>query len=171
MLLGLFLGIGMFAQSEASSQKKLWSSSSVETRFLDLYGESPCHSIDFSVAPGCTFANGLSLRLPLELNVFLLPGELPVYNTYRATPTLGLNAGYNLLDTDKWRMELNLTGGLTLEESDMDHYYADLGLRFGGKAYGKAVPYLSIGTRYCAFQNRGMQPRLGLYFSFGVWLL
>ena len=67
---------------------------------------------DWNIAPGVSFRNGLSLRIPVEA-VFGMTKES--YNDYdgyySSNGTLGLNLGYDFLNkNDRMRLELNASG-------------------------------------------------------------
>lgn len=60
-------------------------------------------SLDWTVAPGCSFSNGLSLRLPIEYNLGMRKESYSDYEgVYMSTGTIGLNLGYDLLRNSKY---------------------------------------------------------------------
>lgn len=151
-----------------SAQEKCWYSLTQDTRFSRMPGEESVFSMAFAVAPGCTFANGLSLRLPLDVEVFMSQGKL--IKTYEQTGTLGLGVGYNLVDGQRSRLELSLAGGSTYIRTSMNYAYADLGLRYGAKYFGKVTPYMSIGGRYLSYyKSTDLKDQMGIYLTFGIW--
>lgn len=129
-----------------------------------LTGEVDYEALEWTVAPGCTFFDRLSLRIPVELDVAMFPKAQP-QRTYSMTGTLGLNLGYDLLGSERYLLELNLSGGSTYLRTSANYAYADLSLKFGANI-GRAVPYQL--KRYAALRMSSgvLKGLLGLrYFS------
>ena len=81
------------------------------------------------------------------------------------TGTLGLNLGYDLLGSERYLLELNLSGGSTYLRTSANYAYADLSLKFGASIV-RAVPYQL--KRYAALRMSSgvLKGLLGLrYFS------
>ena len=82
----------------------------------------------------------------------------------------GLNLGYDFLNkSDRWRLELNASGGTTYLKTPYRFAYADLNLKFGTKYLGAYNAYLSIGLRYISPYNPDMTQKLMFNFSIGFF--
>ncbi len=153
---------------------KAWYSYFFETRMgADMLAYPTFATLDLAVAPGCTFRNGLSLRLPIEFNIGMNNGSGTYGDsdgTYMSTGTIGLNLGYDLLrKSDHYRLELNASGGSTYLKTPYRFGYADLSLKFGTKHLGVYNAYLGLNIRYIGPYNRDMTQKLMLGFTIGFW--
>ena len=128
-------------------------------------------TFDWNVSPGVSFRNGLSIRVPVE---YVIGMTKEGYNGnegyYASNGTVGLNLGYDFLNkSDRWRLELNASGGSTYLKTPYRFAYADLNLKFGTKYLGAYNAYLSIGLRYISPYNPDMTQKLMFNFSIGFF--
>ena len=128
-------------------------------------------TFDWNVSPGVSFRNGLSIRVPVEYVIGMTKDGYNGYEGYYASNgTVGLNLGYDFLNkSDRWRLELNASGGSTYLKTPYRFAYADLNLKFGTKYLGAYNAYLSIGLRYISPYNPDMTQKLMFNFSIGFW--
>ena len=126
---------------------------------------------DWNVAPGVSFRNGLSLRIPVEAVVGMTKENYNDYDGYYSSNgTLGLNIGYDLLNkSNRWRLELNAAGGSTYLKTPYRFAYADLNLKFGSKHLGAYNMYFGLGLRYLSPYNPDMTQKLMFNFTIGFW--
>ena len=166
----LFAGTVLQAQTVQESKARY--TVMMETRVAGgLTGNGDYEALEWTVAPGCTFFDRLSLRVPVELDVAMFPNAEP-QRTYCMTGTLGLNVGYDLLGSERYLLELNASGGSTYIKTSANYAYADLSLKFGA-GIGRAVPYLGLGLRYYhPYSNPDviLTRTLALTATFGVLL-
>ena len=166
----LFAGTAL--QAQTARESKVRYTVMMETRLAGgLTGEVDYEALEWTVAPGCTFFDRLSLRIPVELDVAMFPKAKP-QRTYSMTGTLGLNLGYDLLGSERYLLELNVSGGSTYLRTSANYAYADLSLKFGANI-GRAVPYLGLGLRYYSpYSGSGviMAQTLALTGTFGILL-
>ena len=138
---------------------KAWFSFLTEIRMgSDILDYPKFMTYDWNIAPGVSFRNGLSLRIPVEA-VFGMTKES--YNDYdgyySSNGTLGLNLGYDFLNkNDRMRLELNASGGSTYLKTPYRFAYADLNLKFGSKHLGAYNMYVGLGLRYLSPYNPDM---------------
>lgn len=84
----LFAGTVLQAQTVQESKARY--TVMMETRVAGgLTGNGDYEALEWTVAPGCTFFDRLSLRVPVELDVAMFPNAEP-QRTYCMTGTLGL---------------------------------------------------------------------------------
>ena len=126
-------------------------------------------SLDWTVAPGCSFSNGLSLRLPIEYNLGMHKESYSDYEgVYMSTGTIGLNLGYDLLRKSKYYwLELNASGGSSYLKTVYRFAYADLSLKFGSKFSGAYYIYFGLGLRYLKPYNPDMSQKLLMHCAIG----
>ena len=151
---------------------KAWFSFLTEIRMgSDILDYPKFMTYDWNIAPGVSFRNGLSLRIPVEA-VFGMTKES--YNDYdgyySSNGTLGLNLGYDFLNkNDRMRLELNASGGSTYLKTPYRFAYADLSLKFGTKHLGAYNLYVGLGLRYLSPYNPDMTQKLLFNFTVGFW--
>ena len=158
----LFAGTAL--QAQTARESKVRYTVMMETRLAGgLTGEVDYEALEWTVAPGCTFFDRLSLRIPVELDVAMFPKAQP-QRTYSMTGTLGLNLGYDLLGSERYLLELNLSGGSTYLRTSANYAYADLSLKFGANGLGLRYysPYSGSGVI--------MAQTLALTGTFGILL-
>ena len=142
--------------STAGVRPKAWFSFLTEIRMgTDMLDYPEFMTFDWNVSPGVSFRNGL-------------------YNGYEgyyaSNGTVGLNLGYDFLNkSDRWRLELNASGGSTYLKTPYRFAYADLNLKFGSKHLGVYNPYFGLGLRYLSPYNPDMTQKLMFNFSIGFW--
>lgn len=169
-----FSGVFLYAQPkvDGGTEKKVQYAVISETRFVrGIVGTTDYEALEWTIAPGCTFFDRLSLRVPVELDVAMFPSVEP-QRTYTLTGTLGLNLGYDLLGSERYFLELNASGGSTYIKAYANYAYADLSLKFGANI-GRAVPYIGLGLRYYhPYSNPDviMTRTLALTATFGILL-
>ena len=136
----LFAGTVLQAQTVQESKARY--TVMMETRLAGgLTGNGDYEALEWTVAPGCTFFDRLSLRVPVELDVAMFPNAEP-QRTYSMTGTLGLNVGYDLLGSERYLLELNASGGSTYIKTSANYAYADLSLKFGSRTGPQILPPL-----------------------------
>ena len=151
---------------------KAWFSFLTEIRMgTDMLDYPEFMTFDWNISPGVSFRNGLSIRVPVE---YVIGMTKEGYNGnegyYASNGTVGLNLGYDFLNkSDRWRLELNASGGSTYLKTPYRFAYADLNLKFGTKYLGAYNAYLSIGLRYISPYNPDMTQKLMFNFSIGFW--
>ena len=77
-----------------------------------------------------------------------------------------------MLGSERYLLELNVSGGSTYLRTSANYAYADLSLKFGA-SIGRAVPYLGLGLRYYSpYSGSGviMARTLALTGTFGILL-
>ena len=162
------------AQSNSSSAgtPKAWFSFLTEIRMgTDMLDYPRFMTFDWNVAPGVSFRNGLSLRIPVEAVFGMTKENYNDYDgLYSSNGTLGLNMGYDFLNKhDKLRLELNASGGSTYLKTPYRFAYTDLNLKFGTKHLGAYNMFLGLGLRYLSPYNPDMTQKLMFSFTIGVW--
>ena len=151
---------------------KAWFSFLTEIRMgTDMLDYPEFMTFDWNISPGVSFRNGLSIRVPVE---YVIGMTKEGYNGnegyYTSNGTVGLNLGYDFLNkSDRWRLELNASGGSTYLKTSYRFAYADLNLKFGTKYLGAYNAYLSIGLRYISPYNPDMTQKLMFNFSIGFF--
>ena len=151
---------------------KAWFSFPTEIRMgTDMLDYPEFMTFDWNISPGVSFRNGLSIRVPVE---YVIGMTKEGYNGnegyYASNGTVGLNLGYDFLNkSDRWRLELNASGGSTYLKTPYRFAYADLNLKFGTKYLGAYNAYLSIGLRYISPYNPDMTQKLMFNFSIGFF--
>ena len=113
---------------------KAWFSFLTEIRMgTDMLDYPEFMTFDWNVSPGVSFRNGLSIRVPVEYVIGMTKDGYNGYEGYYASNgTVGLNLGYDFLNkSDRWRLELNASGGSTYLKTPYRFAYADLNLKFG----------------------------------------
>ena len=151
---------------------KAWFSFLTEIRMgTDMLDYPEFMTFDWNISPGVSFRNGLSIRVPVE---YVIGMTKEGYNGnegyYTSNGTVGLNLGYDFLNkSDRWRLELNASGGSTYLKTPYRFAYADLNLKFGTKYLGAYNAYLSIGLRYISPYNPDMTQKLMFNFSIGFF--
>lgn len=151
---------------------KAWFSFLTEIRMgTDMLDYPEFITFDWNVSPGVSFRNGLSIRVPVEYVIGMTKEGYNGYEGYYASNgTVGLNLGYDFLNkSDRWRLELNASGGTTYLKTPYRFAYADLNLKFGTKYLGAYNAYLSIGLRYISPYNPDMTQKLMFNFSIGFF--
>lgn len=151
---------------------KAWFSFLTEIRMgTDMLDYPEFMTFDWNVSPGVSFRNGLSIRVPVEYVIGMTKEGYNGYEGYYASNgTVGLNLGYDFLNkSDRWRLELNASGGTTYLKTPYRFAYADLNLKFGTKYLGAYNAYLSIGLRYISPYNPDMTQKLMFNFTIGFW--
>ena len=151
---------------------KAWFSFLTEIRMgTDMLDYPEFMTFDWNVSPGVSFRNGLSIRVPVEYVIGMTKDGYNGYEGYYASNgTVGLNLGYDFLNkSDRWRLELNASGGSTYLKTPYRFAYADLNLKFGTKYLGAYNAYLSIGLRYISPYNPDMTQTLMFNFSIGFF--
>ena len=158
--------------STAGVRPKAWFSFLTEIRMgSDILDYPKFMTYDWNVAPGVSFRNGLSLRIPVEAVVGMTKESYNDYDGYYSSNgTLGLNIGYDLLNkSNRWRLELNAAGGSTYLKTPYRFAYADLNLKFGSKHLGAYNMYVGLGLRYLSPYNPDMTQKLLFNFTVGFW--
>ena len=151
---------------------KAWFSFLTEIRMgTDMLDYPEFMTFDWNISPGVSFRNGLSIRVPVE---YVIGMTKEGYNGnegyYASNGTVGLNLGYDFLNkSDRWRLELNASGGSTYLKTSYRFAYADLNLKFGTKYLGAYNADLSIGLRYISPYNPDMTQKLMFNFSIGFF--
>lgn len=151
---------------------RVWFSFLTEIRMgTDMLDYPEFMTFDWNISPGVSFRNGLSIRVPVE---YVIGMTKEGYNGnegyYASNGTIGLNLGYDFLNkSDRWRLELNASGGSTYLKTPYRFAYADLNLKFGTKYLGAYNAYLSIGLRYISPYNPDMTQKLMFNFSIGFF--
>ena len=156
----------------AGVRPKAWFSFLTEIRMgSDILDYPKFMTYDWNVAPGVSFRNGLSLRIPVEAGVGMAKENYNDYDGYYSSNgTLGLNIGYALLNkSNRWRLELNAAGGSTYLKTPYRFAYADLNLKFGSKHLGAYNMYFGLGLRYLSPYNPDMTQKLMFNFTIGFW--
>ena len=165
----VILSLPLFAQENKNVANAQFTVLTEVRSVSNFISDAQMESYDWTVSPGCTFANGLSLRIPLDMAIMTFPNAEPV-KTYEAVGTIGLNVGYDFLpNKDKYCLELNASGGSTYIKSMANYAYADLSLKFGVDV-GKAIPFLSVGARYYIPYSGILEENVYFHFGFGVWM-
>lgn len=158
-----------FAQRKGYGSKAQFTVLTEVRAVSNIVSTAQMESYDWTVSPGCTFANGLSLRIPIDLAIMTFPNAEPI-KTYESVGTFGLNVGYDFLPKkDEYCLELNVSGGSTYLKSMANYAYADLSLKFGVDV-GKAIPFLSVGARYYIPYSGVLKENVYFHFGFGVWM-
>ena len=131
---------------------RVWFSFPTEIRMgTDMLDYPEFMTFDWNVSPGVSFRNGLS-------------------GYYASNGTVGLNLGYDFLNkSDRWRLELNASGGSTYLKTPYRFAYADLNLKFGSKHLGIYNLYFGLGLRYLHPYNPDMTQKLMFNFTIGFW--
>lgn len=158
--------------STAGVRPKAWFSFPTEIRMgTDMLDYPKFATFDWSVAPGVSFRNGLSIRIPVEAVIGMTKASYNDYEgLYSSNGTVGLNVGYDFLNrSDRWRLELNASGGSTYLKPPYRFAYADLSLKFGSKHLGVYNLYFGLGLRYLSPYNPDMTQKLMFNFSIGFW--
>lgn len=149
--------------------KKAWYSMLTETRFSKtLHKNTSQLSLDWSIAPGCSFRKGWAVRVPIEFTTMMFPTETPA-GTYNMTGTIGLNVSYNVLSSDNYRLELDASGGSTFLKTSCNYAYADLSIKFG-RILGKATPFVTMGCRYHIYYSGNLASMPCIYLGLGIWV-
>ena len=137
---------------------RVWFSFPTEIRMgTDMLDYPEFMTFDWNVSPGVSFRNGLSIRVPVEYVIGMTKDGYNGYEGYYASNgTVGLNLGYDFLNkSDRWRLELNASGGLNL--------------KFGSKHLGIYNLYFGLGLRYLHPYNPDMTQKLMFNFTIGFW--
>lgn len=151
---------------------KAWFSFLTEIRMgTDMLDYPEFMTFDWNISPGVSFRNGLSIRVPVE---YVIGMTKEGYNGnegyYASSGTVGLNLGYDFLNkSDRWRLELNASGGSTYLKTPYRFAYADLNLKFGSKHLGVYNLYFGLGLRYLHPYNPDMTQKLMFNFTIGFW--
>ena len=156
----------------AGVRPKAWFSFLTEIRMgADMLDYPKFMTYDWNIAPGVSFRNGLSLRIPVEAVVGMTKESYNDYDGYYSSNgTLGLNLGYDFLNkNDRMRLELNASGGSTYLKTPYRFAYADLSLKFGSKHLGAYNLYVGLGLRYLSPYNPDMTQKLLFNFTVGFW--
>ncbi len=151
---------------------KAWFSFLTEIRMgTDMLDYPEFITFDWNVSPGVSFRNGLSIRVPVEYVIGMTKEGYNGYEGYYASNgTVGLNLGYDFLNkSDRWRLELNASGGSTYLKTPYRFAYADLNLKFGSKHLGVYNLYFGLGLRYLHPYNPDMTQKLMFNFTIGFW--
>ena len=151
---------------------KAWFSFLTEIRMgTDMLDYPEFMTFDWNVSPGVSFRNGLSIRVPVEYVIGMTKDGYNGYEGYYASNgTVGLNLGYDFLNkSDRWRLELNASGGSTYLKTPYRFAYADLNLKFGSKHLGVYNLYFGLGLRYLHPYNPDMTQKLMFNFTIGFW--
>lgn len=151
---------------------KAWFSFLTEIRMgTDMLDYPEFMTFDWNVSPGVSFRNGLSIRVPVEYVIGMTKEGYNGYEGYYASNgTVGLNLGYDFLNkSDRWRLELNASGGTTYLKTPYRFAYADLNLKFGSKHLGVYNLYFGLGLRYLSPYNPDMTQKLMFNFSIGFF--
>ena len=151
---------------------KAWFSFLTEIRMgTDMLDYPEFMTFDWNVSPGVSFRNGLSIRVPVEYVIGMTKDGYNGYEGYYASNgTVGLNLGYDSLNkSDRWRLELNASGGTTYLKTPYRFAYADLNLKFGSKHLGVYNLYFGLGLRYLHPYNPDMTQKLMFNFTIGFW--
>ena len=111
------------------------------------------------------------IRVPVEYVIGMTKDGYNGYEGYYASNgTVGLNLGYDFLNkSDRWRLELNASGGSTYLKTPYRFAYADLNLKFGSKHLGVYNLYFGLGLRYLHPYNPDMTQKLMFNFTIGFW--
>ena len=151
---------------------RAWFSFLTEIRMgTDMLDYPEFMTFDWNISPGVSFRNGLSIRVPVE---YVIGMTKEGYNGnegyYASNGTVGLNLGYDFLNkSDRWRLELNASGGSTYLKTPYRFAYADLNLKFGSKHLGVYNLYFGLGLRYLHPYNPDMTQKLMFNFTIGFW--
>lgn len=151
---------------------RVWFSFPTEIRMgTDMLDYPEFMTFDWNISPGVSFRNGLSIRVPVE---YVIGMTKEGYNGnegyYASNGTVGLNLGYDFLNkSDRWRLELNASGGSTYLKTPYRFAYADLNLKFGSKHLGVYNLYFGLGLRYLHPYNPDMTQKLMFNFTIGFW--
>lgn len=168
VLLIVFAFIFTNINAQEAATYNHWSNT-VETRCgSDIEDIHHLSFMEMTASPGYKFNDRFSLRLPVEMSVGMF--NRSTTKNYDVLGTLGLDVAYNVVKSEKYRLEFNLSSGSTYFKSDWSYLYGDTTLRFGFSGLGLVNPYFGIGIRYYHPYQTTMSDITAYCLTFGVWM-
>lgn len=161
----LFYSVRVSAQEKEINR---WSNT-VEFSFIRNFNDFKHLSFfEVTASPGFKFNDRFSLRVPVEVSLGLF--NQSTTKNYDILGTLGLTGACNIIKSDKFRFEFNLSAGSTYFKSDWSYLYGNATFRFGFSSLGPINPYIGIGVKYYHPYHQVKADIVSLPITFGIWM-
>jgi hypothetical protein len=164
----LLLLAAMMSAAASAQEKGFTGALGFQTGSIHLNSDSkPFTSVEMQIVNGYNFSKRFTLKLPFESAVNLFDYADGRKDHY-FNATLGLGASYNVVHNSEWgSIELALTGGSALGESDLYYLYYDAGMRWNMFNSRSAKMYIGFGVRYYDTRKAGHTDYVKLYAAMG----